>query len=200
MPILAQNAPATPQNPQTDATLYARSDLVVVDVGVTNDNHKPAHGLKLSDFTMLEDKVPQQVASFEEHTATRVAKPPPMPVMPTGTFTNYTPAPASDPMNILLLDALNTPTSAQAYVRRQLLEYLKQTPPGTRIAIFGLTRRLVLLQGFTSDVELLRAAVFGKGKAKTSDLLDDPRDTITDFMGSTTGSDPMASQMIANVK
>jgi VWFA-related protein len=196
----AQNAPVTQQAPQTPPTLNARADLVVVDVVVTDARQNPVHGLKASDFTLLEDKVPQQIGSFEEHTASHIAKPPPMPALPPATFTNYTPAPASGPMNVLLLDAPNTPTNAQSYVRKQLLEYLKQTPPGTRIAIFGLTRHMVMLQGFTSDVDLLRAAVFGKGKAHASDLLDDPRDTITDFMTSTTRNDPVATQMIANVK
>jgi len=200
LPMLAQNNPTTPRHPQSTATLHARSDLVIVDVVVTNAKQNAVHGLKSFDFTLLEDKVPQRIASFEEHAAAHIAKPPPLPPMPPGTFGNYTPAPASGPMNVLLLDALNTPTSAQDYVRKQLLQYLKQVPPGTRIAIFGLNPRLVLLQGFTSDVDLLRTAVFGKGKGKASDFLGDPRDSIADFMTSTTGGDPVASQMIANVK
>jgi VWFA-related protein len=134
-------------------TLHARGDLVVVDVVVNDAKRNPVHGLKASDFTLLEDKVSQQVTSFEEHRATHTGKPAPMPVMPPGMFTNYTPAPADGPMNILLLDALNTPPNAQAYVRKQ-----------------------------------------------SSNLLDDPRDSVTDFMVSTTGADPMASQMIASVK
>src|ERR1039458_9318823 len=76
MRVLAQDAPATQQTPKTTATLNARADLVVVDVVVTDDGHNPVHGLKASDFTLIEDKVTQQIGSFEEHTASHIAKPP----------------------------------------------------------------------------------------------------------------------------
>jgi VWFA-related protein len=60
----------------------------------------------------------------------------------------------------------------QADVRQQMLAYLKSVPPGTRIAIFGLTSRLLVLQSFTSDPEVLKA-VMTQGIAKASPLLDD---------------------------
>ncbi len=65
----------------------------------------------------------------------------PMPTLPPGIFTNYSPAPANGAVTLLLLDALNTPWADQAFVRWQLLKFLEQVPPGTRIAIFGLTNR-----------------------------------------------------------
>jgi VWFA-related protein len=60
---------------------------------------------------------------------------------------------------MVLFDALNTPMEDQSYVRQQLLAYLKSRPPGARIAIFGLNAHLVLLQGFTSNPDVLLAAV-----------------------------------------
>ena len=41
------------------ATLRAGTQLVVVDVVVTDKNQKPVHGLKASDFTLTEENVPQ---------------------------------------------------------------------------------------------------------------------------------------------
>ena len=61
----------------------------------------------------------------------------------------------------------------QSYVREQLLAYLKATPPGTRIAIFGLTTHLILLQGFTADPEVLKAAI-DRQHPKESALLGHP--------------------------
>ena len=59
------------------------------------------------------------------------------------------------------------------FVRQQLLAYLNATPPpGTRIAIFGLTTRLTILQGFTSDPALLKA-VHPPSIGKNSPLLQD---------------------------
>jgi len=156
-------------------TLKANAQLVVVDVVVTDSSHRPVHGLKAADFTLAEGNVPQAITHFEEHTAltaadaTRFAD---MPKMPPGIFTNYTPAPANGAVNVLLLDSLNTPMKDQAYVRQQLLAYLKSAPPGTRVAIFGLTTRLIFLQGFTSDPETLKN-IMTKENGKASPLLDD---------------------------
>ncbi len=59
-------------------------------------------------------------------------------------------------MNVLLLDALNTPLPDQQYVRQQLLDFVKHEKPGTSIAVFGLSSQLVMLQGFTSNPDLLK--------------------------------------------
>jgi VWFA-related protein len=193
--------PATP-------TIRAQARLVVVDVVVTDAKQNPIHNLKAADFTLLENNAPQQIKSFEEHAAPTdadIAKLPPMPKMLPGYFTNYTPAPSGGALNVLLLDTLNTPMDAQAYVRDQLLEYLKNAPPGAPIAIFGLTQRLILLQAFTSDPAVLKASVVARDKAEMSPLLDDPlngtaSESITDFMKGTTRGDPIESQMTAAIK
>lgn len=170
----AQSKPAQ-SAPAPVATLKAAAQLVVVDVVATDSRQTPIHGLKASDFTLTESGVPQVIKNFEEHTALTTAeatKFAAMPTLPPGIFTNYTPTPANGAVNLVLLDTLNTQLRDQSYVRQQLLAYLKATPPGTRIAIFGLTTHLIILQGFTSDPELLRK-VMEKGRTKGSPLLDD---------------------------
>jgi len=163
---------------------------VVVDVVVTDSAHRPVHGLKPGDFALTENGAPQTLKHFEEHTALTPAdatKFPPMPALPRGVFTNYTPAPASGAVDLLLLDTLNTPRTDQAFAQQQLLAYLKSVPPGTRIAIFGLAEHLYILQGFTSDPELL-LSVLEKEGGKSSPLLDDQvggggiQNTIADDM------------------
>src|SRR5580704_9567194 len=127
-----QSTPAS-----TGPTLKASTQLVVVDVVLTDNNHKPVHGLKLSDFSLTEDNTRQAINHFEEHTAltpVEATKFPSMPKLPLGIFTNYSPAPANGVVNVLLLDSLTPPMSDQAFVRQQLLKFLQQTPPGTRIA------------------------------------------------------------------
>ena len=177
-PTPAAQQPASPaQQPSQSsvATLRAGTQLVVVDVVVTDKNQKPVHDLKASDFTVTEENVPQVVKHFEEHTALTPAdatKFPSMPKFPPGIFTNYTPQPVNGAVNLLLLDALNTPVKDQSFVRQQLLAYLNTTPPGTRIAIFGLTTQLTILQGFTSDPEVLKI-VASRKLGKSSPLLQD---------------------------
>jgi VWFA-related protein len=172
--VPAQSQSSPPATPPVQ-TIKTTAQLVVVDVVVTDSSHKPIHGLKVSDFKLTENSTPQVLNNFEEHTAltpSDATKFAPMPTLPPGIFTNYTPAPVNGAANLILLDSLNTPMKDQAYVRQQLLTYLKSTPPGTRVAIFGLNSRLVILQGFTSNPEVLKT-VLEKGFGKGSPLLDD---------------------------
>ena len=98
----------------------------------------------------------------------------PMPALPPGCLPPTSPPlPIGGPVNILLLDTLNTAMTDQSRVRLQLLDFLKNAKPGTRIAIFDLTTHLTLMQGFTDDPELLRAAI-SKSNSKSSPLLQDP--------------------------
>jgi VWFA-related protein len=170
----AQQAP--PPQPDAADTIHVSTKLIVVDVIVQDKAGHPIHGLKPEDFRLSEGKTPQTIRHFEEH-STSTAPPPAgmkLPPLPPGIFTDYTPTPPSGTLNILLLDALNTPTKDQSYVRDQLQQYVKNAPAGTRIAIFGLANRLILLQGFSSDPATLKDAVDHKLIPRGSSLLDDP--------------------------
>ena len=62
-------APEAPR-PQDSAgitTLHARSNLVVIDVVVSDSKQNPVHGLKKEDFTLMENGKPQSIKNFEEH-------------------------------------------------------------------------------------------------------------------------------------
>lgn len=201
-----QAAP-TPAEPAT--TIRTSSDLVVVDVVASDSQQNPVHKLTAADFTVLEDGKPQTVSAFEEHATSAPAPLPPFPKLDPGVFTNYSVAPASGALNILLLDKLNTPMDAQSVVRDQVLKYLKDVPPGTRIAIFSLTTELKLLQGFTSNPELLRALVQGKkGSQGASPLMNNAMegdapgqdDPMYDALSDGLGNDPDAAMMLANLQ
>ncbi len=70
------------------------------------------------------------------------------------------------PLNIILLDLVNTPADAQAVGRKELIKLLQKKSAGMRLAIFVLKDRWQLLEGFTdSDAELLAAI-----KKKDADL------------------------------
>lgn len=181
---LQKPSPQTESVPSSGVTLTTGTQLVVVDVSVEDRAGHPVRGLKLSDFKVLENKKPETIKTFDEHSTANAGRantpPPPALKLPPGTFTDYTPVPADSTLNVLLLDALNTPQKDQAYVRNQLQEYVKHANPGSRIAIFGLTSRLIILQGFTSDPEVLKSAVEHRLIPRASVLLDDPTGTNTD--------------------
>jgi len=162
MPVSAQNVAATNAANQDQATvLRANARAVVVDVVVTKGNDEPVTALHKQDFTVLEDGKPVTVDYFEEHTA-RTLPPgaiPPLPKMPPNVYTNVPPAPESDAVNVLLLDSLNTPQQFSTYARNEILGYLKNVNPGTRLAIVALNQKLNFVQGFTTDAALLREVV-----------------------------------------
>jgi VWFA-related protein len=142
--------------------LRSESPLVVLDVVVTDKQGQPIYGLKRSDFTVFEKDAKMTLQNFEEYRADQAPPSAPLPakqVLAPNVFSNASDTPDNGPLNILLMDALNTPMADQMYVREQMLEYVKKVPEGTRIAIFGLSNRLYLLQGVTTDPALVKAAV-----------------------------------------
>ena len=132
------------QNPPADAapSLRTSSNLVLVDVVVT-DHDKPVHGLDRSRFHILEDGSEQTISSFDEHQP--AAAPPAFlapAALPPNTYTNLPAYPDSPAVNVLLLDALNTPTGDQMRVRSKMIDYLATLKPGTELAIFTLGTQL----------------------------------------------------------
>src|ERR1035437_3829829 len=122
----------TPAAPAVQETvIHTTSNLVIVDVVVT-DKGEAIHGLDLARFHIFEDGKEQPIASFDEHrpTAARADQAPPLP-LPPNVFNNVPQHAAGSVMNVLLLDALNTPKADQIYVHRQVAEYVASLPPGT---------------------------------------------------------------------
>jgi len=165
----AQNPPATPA-PATTPHLTVSTHLVTVDV-VVRAHDQPVRGLTRDDFTVLEDGHPQTLSSFESHATADTAAPataPRVPSLPPDTYTNLPVTQVTDSVTVLLLDGLNTEAADQLLVRREMIRYLKELPPGRHIAVFTLGSQLRMLQGFTDDVPLLLAALNRKDAATPS--------------------------------
>lgn len=171
------SGPAAP-TPQASSvpSLQVHSDLVLVDVVVTK-NGVPVQGLTKDKFRVFENGKNQDLKTFEEHAQPEqaesqnnaAAQAPKLGANNYSDFPQYSP---SSSMNVLLLDGLNTPTTDQAYVRKQMLDYLGKVPPGTRLAVFTLASRLRMVQSFTTDSSLISKAISGKDDLADSVLLD----------------------------
>ncbi len=137
--------------------------LVLVDAIVTDNAGKLVTGLGAQDFTVLEDGKPQKVTaiSFEQPAELARALRSQRATMPPNVTTNR-PAyrmPSGAPV-IVLLDALNTPVRDQSRARMEFLKYLEtQLQSSQQIAVYTLVRSLRVLQDFTDDPGLLKAAV-----------------------------------------
>jgi len=165
-PFVAAQSTTPAPKPAPTPHITVTTHLVTVDVVVRNRD-QPVRGLTKDDFIILEDGHPQILNSFEAHTAadTPPAAAPRPPSLPANTFTNLPVTHVSDSVTVLLLDALNTEAGDQLYVRREMIRYLKELPPGRRIAVFTLGGQLRMLQGFTDDVSVLLAALDRKDAA-----------------------------------
>jgi VWFA-related protein len=138
-------------------TLRVAAREVVVDVQVVDKKGQPVTGLKAADFKLIEERDPQAIRSFEEHRP----KPAPVvqiPALPLNTFTNYTPPSNSGTPVVILLDAMDTDIDHQMERRTAVVKYLKQMPPGPPVAIFQFDKSMRLIQGFTTDRQVLLAA------------------------------------------
>ncbi len=197
-------SPDNAATPSPSTVLHASTQLVVVNVGVEDRSGAPVRGLVRDDFRITENRVTQTLRNFEVHSSDDGISRQPIPELPPGTFTDYTPVNPNAPLNIILLDSLNTDIKDLPYVRQQLGEYLNHSDPKAQIAIFGLSSRLTILQGFTSDSNVLRAAVEHRSISRPSPLLEDarqakPSDQLGSFAASSAGAGELA-ETAANLK
>jgi VWFA-related protein len=178
--LIAQSSDTTSNAPET--TLKVNSRAVLVDVIVTDKNGNPIKGLKQEDFRVLEQGRKQSISYFEEHTADLIARRGQnraFPPMPPNVFTNFSPLPTPPAVNVLLLDALNTPMADQMYLKKAAQHYLKTLQPGTRLAIFTMSMRLSFIQGFSDDPAVLATALgYRKNdKSEPAVLLQSPEES-----------------------
>jgi VWFA-related protein len=158
IPLSAQTA-ASP-TPAQPLRVYSRE--VVVDVDVSDAKGNPVHGLTKDNFLILEDNRPVFPRTFREHRIdeTPDSTAPATPVLPANNFTNVAPE-SFRPLEILLLDSLDTPVATQSSLRQRMVEFVEKLPAGTRVAVFTLsaTGQLSMIQGFTIDQDLLKKAI-----------------------------------------
>jgi VWFA-related protein len=145
----------------TGTTLRLNSRAVLVDVIVTDRNGNPVKGLTKDAFRVTEEGSPQAISYFEEHRglAPEKQRQISMPQLPPNVFSNYSPIASPPAVNILLIDALNTPMPDQIYLRQAAEKYLKSLKPGSRLAIVTLGLKLRFVEGFSDDPAVLATAL-----------------------------------------
>jgi VWFA-related protein len=180
-------AQAPPASADNQTILKQTVNNVLIDIVVTDKNGQPIHGLTKDQFHVAENGAPQTIAFFEEHDD-NLPPSQPQPAaplqLPPDVYTNFQNTPSHGPLLILLMDALNTPVADQSKVRLAMLQYLRQVPAGTQIAIFALNEHLSMIHGFNTDPAVLTAALNQlNAKPKQSRLTDDPgHDSYADSM------------------
>jgi VWFA-related protein len=161
--LLAVPGVSQAQDLPNGGTIRLTSRLVYVDVVARDRSGQVVRGLTQDDFKLEEDGHAQKIDFFAAHAYDEVSAKQSKPAAPSpqhpAQFSNVAAQGApSGAINIILFDLLNTPTLEQPYARRQLLKFLLDLPPGQRTALFILTDRLKMLQGFTENSDRLQQA------------------------------------------
>ncbi|MCU1310548.1 MAG: hypothetical protein JWO20_1673, partial [Candidatus Angelobacter sp.] len=150
-------------------TFKTSTHVVLLDVVVTDKHGQPVTDLKGDEVTILEKGKPQKLASFsfvDSKVPLKGVAVPERALIP-GVYYNGPEVEASKgPITVLLLDALNTSFIDQRIGRQQMLKYI-DGHQGERLAIFGLTDALLLLQNFTDDQKKLHDTIEGKRVKQT---------------------------------
>jgi VWFA-related protein len=162
------------QRTQTPA-FRSGTTLVEFTIVALDDHRRPITNLKKEDIAVTEMGQPRDVAFFR-HDGANTDQTAETQTLPDGLYTNrpeYTPGP---PLNVtaIVIDALHTRPADQVQVRSQLLRYLDALGPNTRVAVYQMGWRLLVLQNFTEDLRTVRA--------RMSKLVADPQmDAFVDF-------------------
>ncbi len=165
-------------------TIRTSTQVVAVDVVVTDNSGHLIRGLQQSDFNVAEDGKPQALRYFREYvdaqpTAPTQAAAPAAPKekLAPNVFSNYAVSSDTGAVTVVLLDLLNTPIADQVRAQDELVKFLKSKPKEAKFALCVLGTRLQMIQGFTDDRTVLMAAATGKKASQRHRPLQDP-DTV----------------------
>ena len=143
---------------QSGYTIQANSRVVLTDVTVTDAKGNPVLGLPQSAFQIFDNKQPQHISSFEEHSG--VVVPVALPVAKRGVYSNDYLEHLPPVLNVVVLDIINLAITDQMYLYYELTKFLGKVPDGQPVAIYlRAGDQTFLVQNFTSDRTLLLDAL-----------------------------------------
>jgi VWFA-related protein len=176
-PTLRAQAAAGPMAPRTPdhsaqiptpppPPIKTNTRVITVYVVATDSHGNVVRGLTAKDFTVYDSEGGLQDISDFKFVDARTQQ-------TGGAKANAAPDASSNAAGeriaptVLLMDALNTETKQQMAIRSDMLRLLEKLPQNTPVAVFLLAHNLRVLQNFTTDRAMLRAAL-GKAISPTT--------------------------------
>jgi VWFA-related protein len=141
---------------QPSTVLRSVTRLVIVDVVAMDSKGEPVTDLSAGDFKVLEDGKAQEIRVFNFQHPTQAVQS--LSPLPPNVFTNVPRYQHNTSSNVIILDGLNSSFEHVADMRRSMLDFLKNLSRDEPVAIYGLNKRLELLQDFTTPAQALQAA------------------------------------------
>jgi VWFA-related protein len=139
-------------------TIEVYSRETVVDVTVLDAKGQPVHGLTQADFSVEEDGKPEPMRSFHEFGAAGPMVQQAVGKLPPNVYSNRQAA-ETGTLNIIVIDTLHMDPMGGMRAKKEATDYLRKMPEGTRMALLTLGSELQLVQGFTTDKDVLIAAL-----------------------------------------
>ncbi|MFY9609375.1 MAG: VWA domain-containing protein [Blastocatellia bacterium] len=118
----------TPQPQRADEPLRLHSDLVVVNVTVTDSNGEYTHGLRASDFSISEDDAAQEVSSFAAEEAPFAAA--------------------------ILIDMSGSMGYKFSLVRAAAASFIDHIRESDQVAVYGFNNKVRLFQEFSDSHDI----------------------------------------------
>ncbi len=159
LPAQEQTSASAQQNSPSEYVLKVTTRLVTVDLIATDSHGNPVRDLKPDDVQVFEArKQREKIEHFQFFEKLKMADASAR--EPAGVLSNQLPIDRLKiPPMVVLMDSLNTEGPNQLQGRVHVIQLLRTLPKDTPVAVFLLGTSLHILQGFTSDPDLLRAAL-----------------------------------------
>ncbi len=159
--VSAQTKPQ--QKPPEDEMLRIETELVQIEITVTDKQGKLIKDLKLSDFELKADGKPQEIGYFSVGTSATPAR-----WITTETTAKNKEATTIAPTAeiragryiVLAIDDLHLSFSSLNYTRKALVKFVdQQMASGDQVALITTSGQLGMFQQFTTDRDILKRAI-----------------------------------------
>ena len=166
-PIAAQQQPQQQQPPKRDDVISTVTNLVQIDVVVTDKAGKQVTDLRPEDFEVSEDGKKRQLTHFSYIATGKASQPDNVAVNPEESIKTEGPVkPASLKREdvrrtvALVVDDLGLSFESFDFARKALVKFVdEQMQPNDMVAVLRTSAGVGVLQQFTSDKRQLRAAI-----------------------------------------
>lgn len=153
-------AQSSEQQAPPAATLKLKTQLVVLDISVTDSHGGAVTTLKQDDFQIYDSGIPQRIRSFEAPSAHTL--PPSLTATSAVGITDLQRVAPEAPVTLLLMDELNTAFTDQAFSRTALERYLAAQPevllqPTSLLAVTE--NKVIQINDFTLNRQTLDIAM-----------------------------------------
>ncbi len=168
----AQQVQQPPQFQQSAATqqpptpLRSETHAVLISVAVRDSSGRAVEDLRKEDFTVTDNGKPRDFQLFPSDT--EAATRPAVSFAPNFFSNHYGPMAPTQGVTAILMDAANTPLEDQMAAREQAIKALENMTLRESVAIYAMTTQLDILQGYTTNRDLLLKAFASIHSAHTA--------------------------------